>query len=154
MSNLVSYIALNRPEVGAIMHRYALNGLYEQAAINSIIGPENHPERWTAVLMTRNGVEFVSSSAEHRNRCDWVPVDWTYDEVRHCWVMPEDDDTVVGAPVTPRMTFDDIPKPKADERYMAWRARVYREVDGIKEHPESPDLMKTVWASRTALPTP
>lgn len=150
----VHYIVLNRPDIGDAYHRYSLNGLYEQAMISSIIGPENNPGQWTATVQTRNGVEFLSGSAEHRNRSDWVPVDWTFDDVRHCWMAPEEDETVVGAPktapqTTPRLTRTDIPAPQSNERYMTWRARVYREVKDIKEYPESADLMKTVWASRS-----
>jgi hypothetical protein len=135
---------LERPELGAVVHRYSLNGMYEQSIVVSLIGPEDVPEQWTAVLLTRNGVEFLSSSAEYRGRFDWVPGDWVYDLFRHCWAAP-------GTGLDgPSFESDDIPTPLEGERWMTWRARVFRSVSGLKDFEGSDSLIKTVWKAHRA----
>ena len=138
---------LNRPVLGGRYHRYSLNGLYEESMVISVIGPENHPEQWTAAVMTRNGIEFVSSSAEIRGKFDWVPEEWTFDDVLHTWINPRNE---AGEIAGEKVPFDekDIPVPKVGEKYMAWRARAYREVEGLLGHKSTPLLLKKVWKSR------
>lgn len=140
----INLVVLDRPELGDHFQRYALNGLYEQSMVVSIIGPEDHPVQWTAVLLTRNGVEFIGSSAEIRGRFDWVPGAWDYDDMFKTWVNPETHD------ISDNILFreTDIPSPVEDERYMTWRARVYRDVSGLKSYEGAPQLLKTVWRSR------
>ena len=135
---------LERPELGSVVHRYSLNGMYEQSIVLSLIGPENAPEQWTAVLLTRNGVEFMSGSAEYRGRFDWVPGDWVFDEFRKCWSAPGSESDIQSFAST------DIPKPIDGERWMTWQARVYRTVENLKEFEGADTLIKTVWKAHRA----
>lgn len=136
--------ALKRPELGDVYHRYSLNGMYEQSIVISLIGPENAPQQWTGVLMTRNGVEFLSSAAEYRGRFDWVPGDWVFDEFNKFWAEPGVD--VDG----PTFTAKDIPLPEDGERWMTWQARVYRSVEDLKGFEGADTLIKTVWKAHRA----
>ena len=138
---------LARPALGDHYHRYSLHGLYEESIVISLLGPEGHPEQWTAAVMTRNGIEFLSSSAEIRGKFDWVPDEWTFDDVLHSWINPRNEAGEIVGEVVP---FDekDIPTPKIGEKYMAWRARAYREVDGLRGHKRPPLLLKKVWKAR------
>ena len=79
-----------RPEIGSHVHRYSLNGMYEIATIVSIVGPENNPDVWTGVIMTRNGHDFLGSDQELLGKFDWVPYDWTFDKKLNCWLSPEE----------------------------------------------------------------
>jgi hypothetical protein len=135
---------LERPELGDVVHRYSLNGMYEQAIVVSLIGPENAPTQWTGVLLTRNGVEFLTSSAEYRGRYDWVPGDWVFDEFNKRWAEPGVD--VDG----PSFNADDIPVPIDGERWMTWQARVYRSVENLKGFEGADTLIKTVWKAHRA----
>ena len=138
---------LARPALGDHYHRYSLHGLYEESIVISLLGPEGPPEQWTAAVMTRNGIEFLSSSAEIRGKFDWVPDEWTFDDVLHSWINPRNEAGEIVGEVVP---FDerDIPTPKIGEKYMAWRARAYREVDGLRGHKSTPLLLKKVWKAR------
>jgi hypothetical protein len=135
---------LERPELGSVVHRYSLNGMYEQSVVVSLIGPENAPQQWTAVLLTRNGVEFLSSSAEYRGRFDWVPGDWVFDEFRKQWSAPGSETD------GPSFQSSDIPLPEDGERWMTWQARVYRTVENLKEFEGADTLIKTVWKAHRA----
>lgn len=141
--NPVNYISFERPLLGDCMHRYSLNDLYEEASVASIIGPEDRPDQWTAVLMTRNGVEFISSSREYRNKYDWVPASWTYDNFNKTWLQPGDEINE-GAEIKQ----DDVPIPERDERYMTWRARVFRQFPTIRDQENCKHVLSAVWQSR------
>ena len=147
MQTITGTVVLARPALGDHYHRYSLNGLYEESMVISILGPENHPEQWTAAVMTRNGIEFVSGSSEIRGKFDWVPNEWTFDDVLHVWVNPRDENGEIVGEVVP-FEEKDIPTPKIGEKYMSWRARAYREVDGLKGHKCTPLLLKKVWKAR------
>ena len=49
-------------DVGDIFQSYAVTGLYCRAVLVSIQIDERCENVWSGVLMTKNGVEFVSSS--------------------------------------------------------------------------------------------
>ena len=77
-----------RPSLGDIFVRRNLNGNDEEAMILAI---QNKPSGalWQAVMTTKNGVEFVTGDAEHRNIHDWRPKGWLYDEPTGAWFSPE-----------------------------------------------------------------
>ena len=139
----VNYIAFERPLLGDSMHRYSLNDQYEEAMVMSIIGPEDRPDQWTAVLMTRNGAEFISSSREYRNRYDWVPASWTFDNFNKTWLKPGDE-VYEGAAIKQ----EDVPLPVREERYMTWRARVFRQFPTIRDQENCKHVLSAVWQSR------
>jgi len=45
---------------------------------------------WTATLMTKNGIEFVSSDVEHRTIYNWMPKGWVFDREKGGWVPPQE----------------------------------------------------------------
>lgn len=139
----VQFIEFDRPLLGDSLHRYSLHDLYEEAMVTSVIGQEDHPEQWTAVLMTRNGVEFVSSGRDYRGRCDWVPASWTYDTFNKTWLQP-------GAEVEENSEIkrEDVPAPVRDERYMTWRARVFSKYPTLREQQNVKRVLSDVWRSR------
>lgn len=142
-ANTKGQVVFDRPDLGDGFQRYATStGLYEEAQILSITGPEDHPERWTATVMTRNGIEFISSSVEFRTKYDWVPVAWSWDEMHTVWFNGQEEDEVA--------SLEDlsIPQPKLSEKYMAWRARVYREHPELRGNTASAPLLSGVWKSR------
>jgi hypothetical protein len=75
-------------DVGDIFQSYSLTGLYCRAVLVSIQIDERGENIWSGVLMTKNGVEFVSSSVEIRGKYDWVPTTWTWDG--QTWVVPQE----------------------------------------------------------------
>lgn len=133
---------LPRPKLGDHLYRHTLIGLVEEAMIVSINGPEKQPEMWTAVVMTRSGVEFVSSDREFRSKHDWVPSSWMYDEERKCWVIP-----VVGTKESQDADAWNLPAPNTGEKYMSWRARVFREVPTLKKSDGVNDILSSAWKS-------
>ena len=64
--------SFNRPQLGDIFVRRNLNGNEEEAMVLSV---QYHPKgvMWQATMNTKNGVEFVTGDAEHRNVHDWRP---------------------------------------------------------------------------------
>jgi hypothetical protein len=139
----VRFIEFDRPMVGDCFHRYSLHDLYEEAMVVSIIGQEDHPEQWTAVIMTRNGAEFISSGKDFRGRCDWVPASWTYDSFNKTWLEPGEE-----VEEDAEIKREEVPTPERDERYMAWRARVFREFPALREQQNVKRVLSDVWRSR------
>lgn len=137
-----------RPQLGDKMHRNTMIGLREEALVVSISGPRHNGAMWSAVMMTKNGVEFVGSDKEHRGQFDWVPLSWKYDEDRHAWVVPEDNQVVAEAKAVGEKTWD-IPEPLPGEKYMSWRSRVYREVPDLKKEDNATELLSTAWKNET-----
>jgi len=79
-----------RPEAGAVYKRFKTHtGLYEEALVVSVSGPSERPEQWTGVIITRNGVELVTSSAEWRTKYDWAPRNWVLDAAGANWAEPK-----------------------------------------------------------------
>lgn len=135
-----NYYAFPRPELGDKMHRFNLNGQYEEAQVNAIIGPEEEPDIWKAPLTTANGFEFVGSDREFRGRFDWVPHDWGFDELAKTWKPPgvEKDKLV-------------LPTPEPGEHYMKWRKRVYSECPQLKSMPGGAMIISQKWEDRPVL---
>ena len=114
---------------------------------------------WNAVLVTRNGFEFVSCHAEHRGDHDWRPKGWEWDRKTNTFLpsgtewnkesgemeLPE---AFVAANAAPDLEF---PEPAIGEKYMAWRARVYKSVPGLKENPRAPEALSSTWKNREQL---
>ncbi len=130
-----------RPQVGATVHRYTLNGVYENALVVSVIGPVDQDETWTATLMTRNGVDFVGSGRENRTKYDWVPLAWYFDEIGCQWRKPED-------------SFDgwNIPDPMQNERYQSWRARVVKAIPELKARGDLTAMLSEIWQTKQEAP--
>lgn len=80
--------SFNRPQLGDIFVRRNLNGNEEEAMVLSV---QYHPKgvMWQATMNTKNGIEFVTGDAEHRNAFDWRPKGWLYDEQNGNWYSPE-----------------------------------------------------------------
>ncbi len=135
-------MTLPRPKLGDHLYRHTLVGLVEEALVVSISGPEKQPDMWTAVVMTRCGVEFVSSDREFRSKHDWVPSSWMYDEERKCWVIP-----AVNTQATKDASGWNLPAPNTGEKYMSWRARVFREVPMLKKSDNMNDILSDAWKS-------
>ena len=131
-----------RPKMGDSFYRHTLIGLVEEAMIISISGPEKQPEEWSAVVLTRTGTEFISSDQEFRSKHDWVPSTWMYDEERKCWVVP-------ATATTEQKDADawNLPAPNRGERYMSWRARVFRDVPALKKSDSVNDILSSSWKS-------
>jgi len=142
--------AIPRPQLGDKMFRNTLIGLREEAMVICITSHKTGVS-WTAVLMTKNGVEFIGSDNEHRGQFDWAPVSWEYDEGRHSWVVPEENQAVSEAKRVDEKIWD-IPEPLPGEKYMSWRSRVFREVPGLKKEAKATDLLSTAWKNETAQP--
>lgn len=79
---------LPRPAIGDVYVRQNLNGLMEEAAVQCIqYNDKAAASAWQGVLVTKNGFEFVSGQAEHRNVHDWRPKHWV-DDGHGSWVDP------------------------------------------------------------------
>jgi hypothetical protein len=135
-------IALTRLKLGDTMYRHSHMGLVEEAMVVSMRTHPSEKRSWTAVLMTQNGVEFVSSDKEFRGRNDWVPTSWMYDDQHSCWVVP------IGGEARPNVVDWQLPAPDAGEKYMSWRARVFREVPALKAEKSATAILSNAWNSR------
>lgn len=80
----------NKPELGDVFVRKNLNGLEEEAMILSVMFNPKAPKLWQATMQTKNGIEFVTGDAEHRNIHDWRPKGWLFDDVLGNWFSPEE----------------------------------------------------------------
>jgi hypothetical protein len=138
--------ALPRPQLGDKMYKFTLTKQVEECLVVSIIGPPDNPEYWSATLLTKNGVEFVGSDREYRGRHDWVPITWMFDEERKVWVAPLDD----GASRDADKVDWNVPAPKAGEKYMSWRARVFREIPALKKDAQATEILSDVWKSKSS----
>lgn len=79
-----------RPQLGDIFVRRNLNGNEEEAMILSVQYSTRSSALWQATMNTKNGIEFVTGDAEHRNTFDWRPKGWIFDDVNGNWYSPED----------------------------------------------------------------
>lgn len=77
-----------KPALGDIFVRRNLTGNDEEAMILAVQSKPNGA-LWQAVMTTKNGVEFVTGDAEHRNVHDWRPKGWLYDDSTGAWFSPE-----------------------------------------------------------------
>ena len=137
-----------RPQLGDLMHRNTLIGLREESMVISVSGPERDRAMWSAVMMTKNGVEFVGSDQEHRGKYDWVPITWRYDNERSRWVIPESDlQALSEAPEVDQKEWE-LPTPAEGEKYMSWRARVLRETPGLRSEDDVTEVLSAAWKGR------
>ena len=81
--------AFPKPSIGDIFVRRNLNGNEEEALIVAIQYSPKPNGLWQAVMMTKNGTEFVTGDQEHRNIHDWRPKGWVHDEQLGNWFSPE-----------------------------------------------------------------
>ena len=77
-----------RPQLGDVFVRRNLNGNEEEAMILSVQYSTKAGSLWQATMNTKNGIEFVTGDAEHRNIHDWRPKGWKYDETTGAWHSP------------------------------------------------------------------
>lgn len=136
-----------RPQLGDKMFRNTLIGLREEALVVSVTSHKSGGS-WTAVMMTKNGVEFIGADREYRGQFDWAPISWQYDESRNSWVVPEEDQLASEAKAVGEKTWD-IPEPLPGEKYMSWRSRVYREVPDLKREDNATELLSAAWKNET-----
>jgi|TARA_R110000824_G_scaffold152962_4_gene324338 hypothetical protein len=147
------------------MERTNLNTMHEQALVVGLMSTGD--KSWQAVLMTRNGVEYVSSDLELRGDFDWRPRGWVHDRQSNCFVPPgihwdeeageysgEIDQAAlahagevqrVGGQLAPK-----LPVPRQGEKYPTWKSRVYRSMPELKEDLRTPILLAETWQAATA----
>lgn len=161
MSEEVIYptlMAIPRPKLGAAVYRRTLVNLYEEALVVSVVGPEPDSPQWTATLMTKNGLEFVSGDVEHRTVYNWMPVGWVFDREKGGWVAPkealrsDDDDSPVEIPeeameAALKNTFM-LPEPWANEKFMSWRSRALKSVPQLKESKAATSVLSKAWKEK------
>jgi|TARA_R100000458_G_scaffold20072_1_gene17835 hypothetical protein len=150
--------AIPRVQVGTIMFRKTLINQYEEAMVVSVLGNTEDSPTWTATLMTKNGVEFVSGSVEHRSVHDWMPKGWVFDADKVGWFPPEeilrgdDEDVPVEDPeqaeLVASQTIYDIPAPWAEEKYMSWRSRVLKSQPSLKGTQNIYDKLSAAWKKK------
>mgnify|MGYP003109869814 FL=1 len=134
--------AIPRLNVGDQMFRKTLIHQYEEAMVVSVLANSKDSPIWTATLMTKNGVEFISGAVEHRSVHDWMPMGWVFDEQRVGWIPPQeilrgDEDQLPiedpdDAEKEAAQTVFDIPAPWAEEKFMSWRSRVLNSQPSLK----------------------
>ncbi len=150
--------SIPRVSVGDVMFRLTLIHQYEEAMVVSVLSASATADTWTATLMTKNGVEFVSGAVENRSVHDWMPVGWVYDKDNVGWSPPSsilrDDtkDAVIEDPeeatrVETEKVFD-IPAPWTDEKYMSWRSRVLKSQPTLKGTKNIFDKLSVAWKQK------
>ncbi len=150
--------SIPKVNVGDVMFRRTLVKQYEEAMVVSVLSPEPRSDQWTATLMTKNGIEFVSSSVEHRSIHDWMPKGWHYDSTRVGWIPPKEllrddskpakiEDPVVAEEEARQQVFS-IPAPWADEKYMSWRSRVMKSQPLLKGRENIYDKLSAAWKQK------
>lgn len=81
--------AFPKPSLGSVFVRKNLNGNEEEAMIVSVQYSTKPGGLWQAVMLTKNGTEFVTGDQEHRNVHDWRPAGWIHDEMLGNWFSPD-----------------------------------------------------------------
>lgn len=144
-------VALPRPRLGAHMCRKTLNGRYEEALITSITAYERlSVSGWTAVMMTKNGVEFVSGDIENRTEHDWMPIEWVYHEGR--WYSPKIEATEAVEVMNEPNAGDDVvilPEPWEGEKFMSWRARAMKTDERLRILTDVGTLLSQAWKDKS-----
>ena len=127
-------VALPRPLLGAHMCRKTLNGRYEEALITSVRAHERTSQTgWSAVMMTKNGVEFISGDIESRTEYDWMPIDWVFHS--GLWYSPKLESTEEVEVMNAPEVADDVvilPEPWEGEKFMSWCARAMKTDDRLR----------------------
>lgn len=150
--------SIPRVQVGQVMKRLTLVKQYEEAMVVSVMSPSPISEQWTATLMTKNGIEFVSGAVEHRTVHDWMPLGWVYDEEKVGWIPPksilrddtkdvEIEDPEEAVKVYESQVFN-IPAPWADEKYMSWRSRVLKSQPTLKGTEDIYAKLSVAWKQK------
>ena len=150
--------SIPRVKVGDVMFRLTLIDQYEEAMAVSVLSTNPTADMWTATIMTKNGIEFVSGAVEHRSVHDWMPIGWVYDEVNVGWAPPQailrDDskDAVIEDPedaaVAASQIVFNIPAPWSDEKYMSWRSRVLKTQPTLKGTESIFDKLSSAWKQK------
>ena len=153
-------IGFPRPSILDVMERVSLDGQIEESLIISMKYHKENVDHWNAVLVTRNGFEFVAHQREYRSTHDWRPHGWEYNQKINAFLPPnavydeESGDHIV--PETKAEKADaaelkgaSIPVPAVGEKYMAWRARAYKAVPMLKSNPKAQDALALAWKNRT-----
>ena len=147
-----------RPQIGDVMERLALDGLVEEATINSMKYNKEDPNFWNAVMVTRNGFEFLASHTNPITQHDWRPKGWSFHPKSNRFLPPgatwdaENNDVVfVGGTEPIKAETLDLPPPVVGERYMSWRSRAYKAVPQLKDNPLAPEVLSNTWKNREQL---
>jgi hypothetical protein len=149
-------LAIPRPELGDKMYRRTLVNQYESALVLSVIGSDPDSASWTATLMTKNGIEFVSSDVEHRGIHDWMPFGWSYNSETGSWSAPAKilkkknakmEDPVEATKEASTKVFV-LPEPWENEKFMSWRSRAVKSVPVLKGHQASSALLSDAWKNK------
>lgn len=150
--------SIPRVHVGDVMFRKTLINQYEEAMVVSILSADESSESWTATLMTKNGIEFVSGTVEHRSIHDWMPKGWVFDEEKVGWFPPKsilrDDskDVDIEDPEEAEYISNEVklvvPTPWADEKYMSWRSRVMKSQPALKGSEGIYDKLSVAWKQK------
>lgn len=155
MTKYTASIALPRPELGAQMCRKTLNGRYEEALVTSVTAHERDSQAgWTAVLMTKNGVEFVSGDIEHRTQYDWMPKEWLFHPETASWYGPlvevKEVEVEDGYEVIEDKTdIVVLPEPWEGEKFMTWRARAMKSDTRLKMLDDVNALLSEAWKDKS-----
>ena len=150
--------SIPRVSVGDVMFRLTLIRQYEEAMVVSVLSANATADTWTATLMTKNGVEFVSGGVEHRSVHDWMPTGWVYDKANVGWAPPKEalrddskdaviEDPEEAARIDTEKVFD-IPAPWAEEKYMSWRSRVLKSQPVLKGTENIFDKLSAAWKQK------
>ena len=150
--------AIPRLHVGDKMFRKTLINQHEEAMVVSVLANTIDSPIWTATLMTKNGIEFVSGGVAHRSVHDWMPQGWQYDKERVGWVPPQDilrsddDQTPIEDPdqaiQSAAESVFDIPAPWAEEKFMSWRSRVLNSQPSLKGTDNIYGKLSTTWKEK------
>lgn len=150
-----SPLTLPRPEIGSAMSRITLNGRYEEALVLSVTCADRDSKKgWTATVIAKNGIEFVSGDTEHRGKTDWMPKDWIYHAGTGSWYSPviaqseEDEEVEVQQDTSPDVIVA-VPEPWEDEKYFSWRSRVMKSDVRLKALPEVQAILSKVWKDKS-----
>ena len=149
-----SPLTLPRPELGAPMCRTSLNGRYEEAIVLSVTCAERDSKgSWTATLIAKNGIEFVSGDTEHRGKTDWMPKDWIYHAETGSWYSAateeeSQEDVEVQQDTNPDVIVA-VPEPWENEKFFSWRSRVLKSDVRLKALPEVAAVLSKVWKDKS-----
>jgi hypothetical protein len=161
MSDKVLYpslLAIPRPKLGDPMYRLTLVNQYEEAIVVSILSPNETSPMWSATLMTKNGIEFVSGDVEHRTVYNWMPKGWVYDKEKAGWTPPQDllrkgdaevviEDPEEAMHVAATSVYA-LPEPWEGEKFMSWRSRAMKSVPRLKERGDSSKVLSQAWKDK------
>lgn len=159
LKNLTQYkspLALPRLELGSHVSRISLNGRYEEAVVLSVTCAERDSTKsWSATIIAKNGIEFISGDTEHRGKSDWMPKDWIYHVETGSWYGPSQPEVVEEQEMAkpPEDTNPDVivevPEPWENEKYFSWRSRVLKSDVRLKALPDVQALLSQVWKDKS-----